>query len=803
MKYILNAERLVDIILCEPITKKGKRGLERLGLSENDITEDFFYDNLYVSSKYNGHYVSEGKDNEEDVDDEAEVEYFNEIKDAYEDFEERITSDKQNHSPLLIIGVAGNGKSIEINHVLREITNCEYNIQEETIDFDDSPSSTLTFVEEFPIPDQDDVLWVFCAKLMECIMRFIIKNEDKCIDIRNNFMEDIYSYQTTDAHEKLFKAIGAHTHNNRETIRDIFLQLIQFIKKEGPINGMRSLLKILLWLMYCSDPYKRNYIVFDNIENYIFLDEQRIQILDEDIRDICTSIRAVTDQVIREFNEGMGGIQKENTLGWKRFKVIIVARRTSLSVVSKMVLHRPLVRRKNIVDLTGHFKIAEIWENKKKFIWEQRIRDKYVSYDSSSERKIEIADFVINAPVNRKGRSYQDLIAPLMSYGIRRNAYAQARAIVEMYKHLSRKDGYTISYNQFKEICGENYENLHYESAFMVRRALIEEQFRWMISDISARDRWENLGIGHFKIDEKGRIVVRKTMAPLNVVCAPVIYKDNQNITLMHRVLSYLSHHPDFSKGISKPVDIMFSTVSLYNVVKDVIVGSREHSEITKDGLMPLARVILALCDMLNDDTKGAPYAILGIKNSEFHRNPTAEKLSEILKRIIDAGEEDSLEGSRYNSIDYGLRLTDAGYSFLTKWFSSFSFMEALYCYPLPPLFYLNRPREIEFVIKKVYTSAVYLRSVYEDEASKFSKDRRNFYDGKYLVKKNDVAKTFRNQMREEHKHYLAHYKEYLVRNYRILGLSSEEFQKVLSVIDEHIKKYEKWRKEILCPICF
>ena len=49
---LLDEEKISDIILCEPITRKGKEALDRLGLTTTEINISYFYDNLRVESKY-------------------------------------------------------------------------------------------------------------------------------------------------------------------------------------------------------------------------------------------------------------------------------------------------------------------------------------------------------------------------------------------------------------------------------------------------------------------------------------------------------------------------------------------------------------------------------------------------------------------------------------------------------------------------------------------------------------------------------------------------------------------------------
>ena len=808
MKYSLNEESLADLILCEPITKKGNRELERLGLSKNEISKKYFFENLHVSSQYKGDYISEGRDDDEgDEDDNKKAEEFQNIKDEYEDFRNRMTSNKQNQSPLFILGVAGNGKSIEVNNALYNHFEHGESVNQVYIDFEDSPSSKLTYVYEFPIPIQDNILWIFCSKIMESIMEFINESENKCTLIRKTFFEDVFSLRVTDKHKDLFEAIGDYRHTDRDSVKKVFKLLTGFVQSDSSdsvskneiINGMQSLIKILLWLMYCSDRKKMNYIIFDNIESYIFLNNNCIQILDDDIKDICLSIRFVTDNVIREFNSHMGGNQASDSLGWKRFKVILVARRTSLGIINEMVLHRPRLRMKNIVDLTGHFKLSDIWKNKKSFVWEKFLKEKFIASDPQCESIIDLADFIIIVSRKAKGKSYQSLIAPLMSYGIRRNAYAQARAIFYMHKQLVKETGFSIRYSQFDLL---RKANMSYQARFMVRRALIESHFRWSFTNKNSRERWESLGIGNLKYNKKGEIIFHTTKSS-RIEFAPVSYKDPKNITLMHRILSCLSNYPDFSTGVSKPVDLMFSTVSLYNLLNDVFIGQKEPHALTKQELKPFAHILISLCDMSNDETKGAPFAILGIKDNDFHKYPSAEKLAGILEKIYEAGEDESIDDGKYNAIDYGVRLTDAGYSFLSKWMASFSFIESLYCYPLPSLFYLNRYDEIEFVISKVYRSANYLRVVYENEALEFCNNTQKFFSGNYFFTDNDRIVTYRDQMCREHINFLNQYKGYILENHNIIGINEEASASIKELVETHIGYYERWNNERRSPVCF
>lgn len=114
----LKEELIGDIILCEPITRKGKESLERLGLSPEDITSTYFYDHLYVTSKYDDKREFETTaSNQTATDNSLYYQYtvdniqFEELKERLRTFNARFCSNSPNEYPLLMLGVAGNGKS--------------------------------------------------------------------------------------------------------------------------------------------------------------------------------------------------------------------------------------------------------------------------------------------------------------------------------------------------------------------------------------------------------------------------------------------------------------------------------------------------------------------------------------------------------------------------------------------------------------------------------------------------------------------------------------------------------------------
>ena len=218
----------------------------------------------------------------------------------------------------------------------------------------------------------------------------------------------------------------------------------------------------------------------------------------------------------------------------------------------------------------------------------------------------------------------------------------------------------------------DNKNPVHY----MFRRALVEIQFKWTIVNDNQK-RWRDLNIGYLKMDntthDEGKIVSHQ-----------VGYQSHGYITLMWRILAYLSRFPEYNTGeTNKSVLDMFETVSLFKLVKNVLYCPFRKNKISEESYLQFARVLIALSDMSNDDTRSAPYVILGIKDDKFHESTDASTFAHILKRIYESGDERSRPEEIYNFRDYGARITDAGYSFLLDWqvkFFLYGCFTLLYC---------------------------------------------------------------------------------------------------------------------------
>lgn len=293
-KRKLDEDTISNIILCEPITKKGVESLSRLGLSTNEIAPDYFYDKLRVESKYDEHRsFIEARSQEPGLYYQYTIDYeqFKSLQNRLKEFDSRFYSDLPYSFPLLMLGVAGNGKSIEVNRYIREAQAWESDSGCGKSYFDLEEAVTkITYGLEYSCVESTP-LWLFCIKLLDGIMQYIRSCHLICPEILENFNDIVVSRNlATEERRNLFQLIGFYRSNNIDSETDIFRSLTENLSSCEPRKNIEYLFETLMWLMYCSVPNKKQYIVIDNIEQYIKLNSGNIQILDSDISAIYDSI---------------------------------------------------------------------------------------------------------------------------------------------------------------------------------------------------------------------------------------------------------------------------------------------------------------------------------------------------------------------------------------------------------------------------------------------------------------------------------------------------------------------------------
>lgn len=782
---------LGDIILCEPITRKGKASLSRLGLSTDDISPAYFFDKLRVPSKYGerSEYKPEAVkhipyNNQLYYQYTVDSIQFEELKNRLKRFNARFSSNAPDEYPLLLLGVAGNGKSIEINRRIQEIATGELECCKIYIDLENA-FTELTYGITYQCPSKTPI-WFFCIKLLDGIMNYIRQCHSLCPIIFENF-NNIFARENLadDNYKRLFEIIGSYSKGDVVKERALFSSILNLLSNQNEDEDIQILLKILMWIMYCTSPKKKHYVIFDNIEQYIKLNKSKIQIPNSDISHIYISINNVVANIIKSFD------RIKEDLGWTAFKIILSLRRTSIGFLDPALLHSVAKIEKNILDVTGYIQIADIWREKKRHLWEPYLKYQYEGEENKDI--IRIADFVMNDGDQAMGTDYQSIISPLMSYGIRRNGRSQAHSIYATYEMLTNKATKTINQEEFYQLMKTPS---NHSSRYMFRRSLLEFQFKWAIANEN-QERWKKINIGHLSGSRQhGRLPVED-----------VAYNSPQNVTLMRRILTYLSHFPDktdrHDANQCKTVSEMFSTRSLYDLINGVLVNPRGVEQTSRDDFLQLATVLIALGDMSNEDTRSAPYVILNVNDNHFHANPEELVFADLLNTIWKEGYEKSLLGQKYNCGEYGVRITDAGYTFLLDWHASYSFMAALHCFAIPPLFFLKDPTSIQYVLKTVYEASYKLCGMYETEAGRFCGKEISLKTGTYLPKYGERYVTFKQRVKGLHIDHLNLYRDYIRKNYKMLSLSKQDMLDIVSQISRYIGMYYSWKTEEGALECF
>jgi len=809
-----NEQDLGNIILCEPVTKRGIKALQELGL-ENNIDESFFFENLYIVPKYyekKSLEISNEQSSDRAVEEYLQYTYsetddiFKEKKDKLEFFDKRFVDDVIDHSPLNILGATGVGKSIEAYAKIRNPQKNNKIILSNRIVFSLEKSYTeLSHGVTFRLnkSQREDVLWLICITMLEDLYNFIEKNSENVSTIASNYKNYFVKKNTTDVKEKnIFEKIEYYNPLDSDTGKQLFENIIILIEDNNVIQSIENILKITMNIMYCINPKNKNYIVFDNLEHHIELNRQFIVIHSNALSDLYKSVINVTNNLTSIYN-------KINTNeSWKAFKIIIVMRRTTGRIIGKTSKHEASKYYGNGNDYTGHFDIWRIWEKKKKYIWDDFLKNYYESNYSSDIIWI-IDNMMEDNPSVVKGTSYQELISPLMNSGIRRNGRAQAHAAMEVYGILSLYNNSYINYNTYLNLLNKETEKSAIR--YMYRRALLEIQYKWMISPIEAKQRFENLLLGKLITT---LVTDKKNNYERNIVIRNVVWDNNtnrNNTTLVRRILSYLSNFKDNSTYV---VDSngeiygtrMFATKSLKDLMKGIFLNPSENS--TKklnynEYFLPLARVLASLGNMFHDATKAAPFLILDIDDSRISLSDSESQIADILREEWEGkeAENESLNDKNKNNYN-GVRLTEAGYVFLCDIQPSFSFFAALYCIEEKPLFFLSDPERIKIVIKTIYDAAVKLCNIYEQAAYNFCTKNNTLRIGDYLPRYNDEYITFKYRVKELHTNHLELYIDYIEKNTDALGLTDNKLD-LIKFIKDIIIEYNKWETGKESANCF
>ena len=772
-KKLLGREDLFDLLTCDPVTTRGTTSLINADLAKI-ITPDYFFKKLYVDAKVEKSAITTVPDDELQypyIESEEEHDISNYM---YKRFKTMLLNDAPNSFPLLLLASAGNGKSVEVLHQLWQMQNDysgKYNYF--YCNFEKSYSE-LTHGIRFRLDanQRKEPLWLIAMTILNTLYKLIEQNNDKTEEIYNNHKIFFLSKGSADNVERvLFKEIKQYQVNNPITHQKLFKALLKFIV-DDVTETIENLIKITMNMLYCINPQKKNILVFDNLEFYIKINYRDIPIHNSTLRTFYEILQRVSGTIEDIYNR----ISMNES--WRAFKIIMAIRRTSTRLIMRNSNEQFVAQMlKKGQDITNYFNIWEIWNNKRELVWERFLKQKY---SPESSCIIDILNDMMSDTPGRLGTSYQERIAVLMNTSLRRNASAQAYAAYTLYEILYIDSKPHINYEKYKLLLIESYSARRY----FYRHMLLELQYRRMMYSHESENHFNKLRL----------------------------LDNSKSCTLVRRVLGFLSHFKDNQtctdeKGKTLKSK-MYETVPLYKLMKQVFLSP---NEINKDKISErynsssidanlniigqsctfseLATVLIALANMNNFVNKSAPFVILGINDSRFNEDSSEEELTIILKEIWDAGESMSQNNNKYDKLNYGIRLTDAGAMFVFDIQPSFSFFASLKEKNAIPLFLHNDKCTIKQIIEDVYLLADSLCEKYEKAAASFcGRDSICLEKQHYLPNS-----TFRNRVKALHINHLNLYRDFIEKDYKTIGLESCDKESIIEHIENYIQLYENW----------
>lgn len=772
-KDMLGREDLFNLLTCDPVTTRGMTSLINADLAKI-ITQDYFFKNLYVDAKVEKSAITTIPD------DELQYPYIESAEEhdishyMYKRFKSMLLNDAPNSYPLLLLASAGNGKSVEVLHQLWQMQNDDsgkYNYF--YCNFEKSYSE-LTHGIRFRLnPKQtNEPLWLIAMTILNTLYKLIEENKDKTEEIYNNHKIHFLSNGSADNAERvLFKEIKQYKASNPITHQRVFKALIGFIANDER-ETIENLIKIAMNVLYCINPQRKNILVFDNLEFYIKINYTDIPIHNSTLRSFYEILQRVSGTMEDIYNR----ISVNES--WRAFKIIMAIRRTSTRLIMRNSNEQFVAQMlKKGQDITNYFNIWEIWYNKRELVWKPFLKQKY---SSESSYLIDILNDMMSDTPGRLGTSYQERIAVLMNTSLRRNASAQAYAAYSLYEILFKDTKSHINYETYKVLLKESNSARRY----FYRHMLLELQYRRMMYSREAENHFNKLRL----------------------------LDNSKSCTLVRRVLGFLSHFKDNQtctdeKGKTLKSN-MYETVPLYKLMKQIFLSP---SEIVEDKISEkynsssidsnlniigqsctfseLATVLIALANMNNYVNKSAPFVILGINDSRFNEDSSEEELTIILKEIWDAGALMSQNNNKYDKLNYGVRLTDAGAMFVFDIQPSFSFFASLKDKNAIPLFLHNDKCTIKKIIEDVYSLADSLCEKYENAAASFcGRDSIRSCKQHYLPNS-----TFRNRVKSLHINHLILYRDFIEKDYKTIGLDLSDKDSIIKHIEDYIQSYENW----------
>ena len=791
-------DTLYDFLTCNPFTERGLRSLCRLSLDdlfESSEWRQWFFDYLYVKPKYEMSYediVSYG--------DEHITGYpFSENRDEFEkrkrkksNFEKRLR--KTADMLMFIYAPSGNGKSIQLHHLLYELEKdssdgfrCSiiYNLEKvRTI----ITQAKIRYKVPCKYEDEDYYLWLFCLHLLDDLYRLIAYNSKYDGDILFTTYENTFSSskKTVAAEDEFFLAIKNFSNTNDISEKVLFESLLSFINEEDVSESIYALLKMTIWFLYCQNGKSLNYIAFDNIEQYVPLNDidagNYAPIFNQSIFRIAKCIYDLCSNQMSDFRELKERLYISTEFS-DHFKFIMVIRHTtkgSLPYLSNTNVQIFDEANDNTIDVYRWFDFSEVYKKRKEHLipyLREKLEDN--AYSKFSEI-INIFEMILgDNRATHEGSSIMEMLETFLNGSHRRLARSLSDMVYYLNDIFNETDNSCINLDDFTMLWRAENSKL---CKFLIRRTIIECYMKQVVRT----NNWEHLCLGSIR---ESSVVSGMTGM------------------LARRILVFLSRSIN-ENNVLEPVRLIDLIKSVYTYEDE------QQKELNlNDHFKPLAKVLYALSQLSYRNTKWSPWVVINFSdnliNMDYSFDVLANKLDEIWKAYTEIRKDSNSSqhlDEKYPKHICGVRITRAGLFFVSTIQPDFSYFAALYCNDETPLLFLTDTTRAEKIIEDVYNKAKkYIKVVNRFEFSFFkngSYDYRNSDFKNALVKKHLVLRipgeevTLQERIIYQHHMYLKHYSIFLERHGKDLFHNSS-IHSLKNKVYEYIQKYEDYFEKL------
>lgn len=799
---------LEDIMVCDPISKRGREALKRIinQVPEAKMNCSDFFKKIYVRP-----FFTEKITRREPKTDKSQQNTYENIRDFSfslagvtvdlfrrdkQEFEDKFFS-KNTNVVLFLRAFSGAGKSIYLNELkwMRKEKN-KIQVEDEgllfengrlneanelSFDLEQSISTVTRGKVSFPSSDYTIPMdgsgaitapWCFYCTLLDstfCLINKIINKNDKSEfeRIRENFNK-IYGVDYSDETGSIF-ALMEYKENGVTENRKISSQLLSGLLDESFKDTskskptvricIRNLLRIMTRVISCmsdlSNP-KQVLISLDNIEHFV---RMKRRIFDEDIGVIVDSVRNFMNEE-EEYYSRRGLVFAEF------FKVIFVVRDTTSKMLTTDVHEDYYQNHLNSVNISNWYKVEDIYSKKLEYFKDFHI----TTYPSTDFFQLIIKND------SKSSTGIMEQVSSMYNQNKRRITRILARiaGIFDQHKEHPDLNQGVLTYEQFKGIWEKSHAAY---TKFLCRQAIL----RLIFNEISKT--------GYF-----------------NRISGYPSYLGEAKATYARRILTFLANNRRGGTDDSND-----DYVGFYQLIRNVFASPQIPDEnIPSEVFREIAKILIALDEFRFSAEPQIPtessietgncwcqLVILKMNDTQLTHSSTVN--------ILAAQMQTDYKAKSQNGNKFGVKITDAGY-FFANILCYFEFFACQCAEHSTPLILMSNPENIRTIIRKVYDySQNYINETLLFEKSFFHDRFKVGHKIDYYLRHtshegNTYYLPLAFRIISRHRDYLQAYKQFIDDDTiqdNLKVFSSKERADLSSFISTYIKKYKLLYEQI------